>query len=109
MQLSVEPETKNRTASLTEQYGDCLKDDKCPCRAAAAGAKKLALADKKKKAQCAAGAVPCSAKCAEKVVDQDIKSLSSKTGLLQKKDFPLHSVKINAFAKGKMTLDHCLK
>merc|ERR1719183_1301699 len=112
MQLAVEPETQNRTQSLTSQYGDCLKEDKCPCRAAAAAnaTKKLALADKKKKAQCAVGAVPCSSKCAEKVVDKDIKSLNAKTGLLQKKrDFPLHSVKINVFAKGKMTLDHCLK
>merc|ERR550537_852794 len=36
-------------------------------------------------------------------------AIAPKTALLQKKDFPLHSVKINAFAKGKMNLDQCLK
>jgi hypothetical protein len=105
----------NRTAELTEQYGKCLKEDNCPCPKAAAQAKgkTLELVAGGKKGKCAAGTTPCSAKCGQKVVDVDIAKLTkeaapAKTALLQK-DFPLHSVKINAFAKGKMTLDHCLK
>merc|ERR1719263_2435789 len=93
---------------MTSAYGKCLIDDKCPCRAAQAEttskSKQLQLvAADKKKGKCAVNAVPCSAKCAQKVVPQQPKSL------LQKKDFPLHSVKINVFAKGALLMDQCLK
>merc|ERR1719272_672500 len=95
----------NRTESLTEQYSQCLQEDQCPCNAAG----KMALvAGGKKKGKCAAGAAPCSAECGQKVIEKDQASSSKKAALLQK-DFPLHSVKINAFSKGAMTLDHCLK
>merc|ERR1719171_841123 len=114
--LQVQGAQKNRTEELTEQYTECLKEDKCPCpkEAAAADKKQLKLlaADKKKKGKCAVGEKSCSAKCGQKVADKDIagltKAAAGKKALIQK-DFPLHSVKINAFAKGKMTLDHCLK
>lgn len=116
LQVEATPE-KNRTEQLTEKYTECLKEDKCPCKAATAptGAivkAKASFMDKKKKGRCAVGEMSCSAKCGQKVVEQDIATLTrapAKNALLQKKDFPLRSVKINAFAKGKMTLDHCLK
>merc|ERR1719486_1903928 len=40
----------NQTKDLTDAYGKCLIDDKCPCRAAQAQAKSkaLTLVDKKK-------------------------------------------------------------
>jgi len=99
---------ENKTVEMTNAYGKCLIDDKCPCRAAQAAAasksKQLQLvAEDKKKGKCAVNAVPCSAGCAQKVLPQQPKSL------LQKKDFPLHSVKINVFAKGAMLMDQCLK
>jgi len=96
---------ENKTVEMTSAYGKCLIDDKCPCREAQAATKskqlQLVAADKKK-GKCAVNAVPCSAKCAQKVVPQAPKSL------LQK-DFPLHSVKINVFAKGALLMDQCLK
>merc|ERR1719456_2082444 len=58
----------------------------------------------------------CASKCGQKVIQQDIANLNktqnaaaAKKSLLQKKDFPLHAVKINQFAKGAMNLDQCLK
>jgi len=106
----------NQTQELTDAYGKCLIDDKCPCRAAQAQAKSkaLQLVDKKK-GKCAVNAVPCSAKCAQKALTkkQDTKSklalLKAFSQSVQKKDFPLHSVKINVFAKGGMLMDQCLK
>merc|ERR1719408_1142153 len=106
----------NQTQELTDAYGKCLIDDKCPCRAAQAQAKSkaLQLVDKKK-GKCAVNAVPCSAKCAQKALtkQQDDKSklalLKAFSQSVQKKDFPLHSVKINVFAKGGMLMDQCLK
>jgi len=99
---------ENKTVEMTSAYGKCLIDDKCPCRAAQAASlsksKQLQLvASDKKKGKCAVNAVPCSAKCAQKVLPQQPKSL------LQKKAFPLHAVKINVFAKGGMLMDQCLK
>merc|ERR1719272_1241778 len=96
---------ENKTQDLTNAYGKCLVDDQCPCRAAQAQSKTkaLQLVDKKK-GKCAVNAVPCSAKCAQKaLVPKQPKAL------LQKKDFPLHPVKINVFAKGGMLMDQCLK
>merc|ERR1719281_1437019 len=96
----------------------------CPCKESrdkdsspAKGSEQVALmaGEKKKKGQCAA-MVPCSAQCAAKVADADIAAMvnktnqtSSKRSLLQKRAYPKFSVKINAFSKGKMTLDHCFK
>jgi len=108
--------TQNQTQELTDAYGKCLIEDKCPCRAAQAQAnsKALSLADKKK-GKCAVNAVPCSAKCAQKALTkkQDTHSklalLKAFSQSMQKKDYPLHSVKINVFAKGGMLMDQCLK
>jgi len=107
----------NKTTQLTNAYGDCLVDDKCPCRAAAQGKSKAVqlLASDKKKGTCAANAVPCSAKCAQKALSKtaDAKSkislLKSFSQSMEKKDFPLHAVKLNVFAKGGMVMDQCLK
>merc|ERR1719359_1618032 len=109
---------ENRTVELTNAYGKCLIDDKCPCRAAEAKAndkKALQLVDKKK-GKCATNAVPCSSKCGQKaLVPTDTKSKMSLLAEFAKsfnkkdKDFPLHAVKINAFAKGSMVMDSCLK
>jgi len=114
---------QNKTVEMTSSYEKCLEEDQCPCKEAkdnaspAKGSKQVALmaGEKKKKGQCAA-MVPCSAQCAAKVADADIAAMvnktnqtSSKRSLLQKRAYPKFSVKINAFAKGKMTLDHCFK
>jgi hypothetical protein len=107
---------ENQTQVLTDAYGKCLIDDQCPCRAAQAQAKSkaLTLVDKKK-GKCAVNAVPCSAKCAQKALTkkQDTQSklalLKSFSQTMIKKDYPLHSVKINVFAKGGMLMDQCLK
>lgn len=122
----VQQPKENKTAEMTSQYTKCLEEDKCPCKESrdkdaspAKGNKQVALmaGDKKKKGQCAA-MVPCSAQCAAKVADADIAAMvnqteqtvnSSKRSLLQKRKFPIHSVKIGAFSKGKMSLDHCFK
>jgi len=106
--------TQNKTQELTDSYGKCLIDDQCPCRAAQAQAKSkaLQLVDKKK-GKCAVNAVPCSAKCAQKALTKKTDT-NSKLALLkafasQKKEYPLHPVKINVFAKGGMLMDQCLK
>merc|ERR1719379_2382107 len=88
--------TQNQTQEITDAYGKCLIEDKCPCRAAQAQANSKALSLAEKKGKCAVNAVPCSAKCAQKA-------------LTKKQDTPLHSVKINVFAKGGMLMDQCLK
>jgi len=119
----LQKDKENKTEDLVSKYTKCLDDDKCPCKdkddkdASLAKGKQLQLmaGDKKKKSKCAVGEVPCSAKCAAKVADADIESMvnqtnnASKRSLLQTRGFPLHSVKIGAFSKGKMTLDHCFK
>jgi hypothetical protein len=123
----VQVSEQNKTAEMTSKYEKCLEEDECPCKEAkdkdaspAKGSKQVALmaGEKKKKGQCAA-MVPCSAQCAAKVADADIAAMvnqssqanqtSSKRSLLQTRKFPIHSVKIGAFSKGKMTLDHCFK
>merc|ERR1719158_2214797 len=68
---------------------------------------------KKKKGQCAVGEMTCAPKCGQKVIQKDAElakasAAPAKMSLLQK-DFPLHSVKINVFAKGAMNLDQCMK
>jgi len=97
---------ENKTSELTDAYGKCLIDDKCPCRAAQAAAqsKGKALELVEKKGKCAVNAVPCSAGCAQKALTP-----KQPKALLQKKEFPLHPVKINVFAKGGMLMDQCLK
>jgi len=114
LQVKAATGKKNHTEQLTEQFGDCLKEDKCPCPKEAAKEKKslkLLAAEKKKKGKCAVGQMSCSGKCGQKVIAKDQASMTAapKKALLQKKDFPLHAVKINVFAKGAMNLDTCLK
>jgi len=119
-QTAKAPAQENRTMALTEQYSKCLAEESCPCRAPAGGAdKKMALmASDKKKGKCAVGAQGCSEKCANKVVDKDeaelttvetVAAAQTQRSLLQKRKFPVKTVKLGAFSKGKMTLDHCLK
>merc|ERR1719171_3077567 len=104
---------KNHTEELTEQYGECLKEDKCPCNkekaASVSKPKSLKLiVEEKKKGKCAVGMTTCSAKCGQKVIQKDVaaltKSHAAKKSLIQK-DIPLHPVAINAFSKGAMNLD----
>jgi len=114
LQVKAAPEKKNHTEQLTEQFGQCLKDDKCPCPKEAAAEKKtlkLLAADKKKKGKCAVGQMGCAGKCSQKVIqkDQALMTAPAKKALIQKKDFPLHAVKINVFSKGAMNLDQCMK
>lgn len=113
----------NRTAERNEEYTGCVKDN-CPCKKAAAEkpvakgkakALKLMVEDKKKKGQCAVGEMSCASKCGQQVVQKDAElakaknaAAPAKVSLLQR-DFPLHSVKINVFAKGAMNLDQCMK
>jgi hypothetical protein len=109
---------ENKTTELTSAYGECLVDDKCPCRAQAAAqgkSKAVQLLASDKKGKCAANTVPCSAKCAQKALAKtaDTKAklslLESFSQSMGKKDFPLHAVKLNVFAKGGMVMDQCLK
>merc|ERR1719331_1041419 len=108
---------ENKTTELTNAYGECLIDDKCPCRAQekAKGKAVQFLETDKKKGKCAANAVPCSAKCAQKALTktadakQKLALLKSFSTSMEKKDFPLHAVKLNVFAKGGMLMDQCLK
>jgi hypothetical protein len=94
----------NKTEELTKNFGKCLIDDQCPCNKAVAPGKSkaLQLVDKKK-GKCAVNAVPCASTCGQKTL-----SAKAPKSLLQK-DFPLHPVSINAFAKGSMNMDQCLK
>lgn len=92
----------NKTVELTNAFGKCLVDDQCPCNKASGKSKALQLMDKKK-GRCAVNAVPCASKCGQKTLD-----VKQPKSLLQK-DFPLHPVAINAFAKGAMNMDSCLK
>jgi len=110
-----EPAKKNRTTDLTDQFTDCVKDS-CPCKKAAVS-KSLKLIAEDKKKKCAVGGMSCPSQCGHKIISNDIVALTgvetaaaaaSKKSLLQK-DFPLHSVKINAFSKGAMNLDQCMK
>jgi len=97
----------NKTVELTNAYDKCLTEDKCPCNKdkASENAKALLQMDKKK-GKCAVNAVPCASNCGQKA----LKTIQPKAALLQKgKDFPLHAVTINAFAKGAMNMDQCLK
>jgi len=111
LQLSAPVEKQSETSGLTPAYNECIAKEKCTCRQFSNKSKDVALlaADAKK---CAVGEMSCSSKCAGQVIENDIAAMQkqvAKTGLLQKKGFPLHSVKINAFSTGKLKLDHCLK
>jgi len=124
LQLRAEPlknlTQENHTTAFVSKYTKCLEDDKCPCKedAKSKGKQLQLMAGDKKKGRCAVGEVPCAAKCSAKVADEEIASLTkqaaptdntTKRSLLQKRNFPLHAVKIGSFSKGKMTLDHCFK
>jgi len=98
---------------LTEEYTDCLKEDKCPCKKEELKAKNGKALLQKKNATCAVGDVPCAQKCSQKVVSNAETKLkgkpaSKKQALLQR-DYPIHSVTIGVFSKGHMDMDQCLK
>jgi len=112
----------NHTGLLKEKYGDCLTEDKCPCEKE--DAKKALVAAKKGQtalvqnasATCAVENVPCAAKCGQKVVSNFQSSLKAKStkpvkkqALLQKKEYPIHSVRVGVFSHGQMNMDQCLK
>jgi len=99
--LQLKKDKVNKTVEFTNAYSKCLIDDQCPCNKAPANSKALLQVDKKK-GKCAVNAVPCASNCGQKAIG------AKKPALLQK-DFPLHSVTINAFAKGAMNMDQCLK
>jgi len=95
----------NKTVELTKAYDKCLTDDQCPCNKVPAPGKSKALElMDKKKGKCAVNAVPCASKCGQKAL-----SAKAPKSLLQKKEFPLHPVTINAFAHGATVMDGCLK
>jgi len=108
---------------LREKYGDCLTEDKCPCekeeaKKALAAAKKgqTTFVQKNANATCAVENVPCAAKCGQKVVNNFQASLKAKStkpvkkqALLQKKEYPIHSVRVGVFSHGQMNMDQCLK
>merc|ERR1719146_27647 len=101
--LQMQKDKVNKTMRLIDAYSNCLTEDQCPCNKASASGKALQLLDNKKKGKCAVNAVPCASKCGQKAL-----SMKAPKSLLQK-DFPLHAVTINAFAKGAMVMDQCLK
>jgi hypothetical protein len=92
----------NKTVEFTKAYSQCLIDDQCPCNKAPSS--KALLQTDKKKGKCAVNAVPCASNCGQKAIN----AKKGASALLQK-DFPLHPVTINAFAKGAMNMDQCLK
>jgi hypothetical protein len=112
-------EEQNRAAKVTDEYANCLIEDKCPCdkeekkaKAAQAAKGKSSLLQKKGNATCAVGDVPCAQKCSRKVISKTEASLkakaSSKQALIQR-DYPIHSVTVGVFSKGAMNADNCLK
>jgi len=111
LQVKNASQKQNHTEQLTEEFGKCLKEDNCPCPKESKKTLKLLAADKKKKGKCAVGQMGCSGKCGQKVIAKDQAALTAapKKALIQKKDFPLHAVKINVFSKGAMNMDQCLK
>merc|ERR1719313_1069332 len=112
---------KDRAAKVTEEYSNCLIEDKCPCEkekkkaeAAAKAAKgKTTLLQKKGNATgaCLLNDVPCAQKCSRKVVakaDANLKAKGHKQALIQR-EYPIHSVRVGVFSHGAMNMDQCLK
>jgi len=103
--LQMKKDKVNKTVEFTNAYSKCLIDDQCPCNKGPNS--KALLQTDKKKGKCAVNAVPCASNCGQKAIGANGTKKEPKA-LLQK-DFPLHSVTINAFAKGAMNMDQCLK
>jgi len=118
---SAKAETKEdskHAMDLADQYATCLKQDKChghPVSKAsklrnyanskachAVSAKPLSLLEKQRR--CSVSDPSCAQNCAKKISDSNTVVLAQ-----GKKDFPLHPVKINVFAKGTINMDFCLK
>merc|ERR1719313_2539855 len=112
---------KDRAAKVTEEYSNCLIEDKCPCEkekkkaeAAAKAAKgKTTLLQKKGNATgaCLLNDVPCAQKCSRKVVakaEASLKAKGHKQALIQR-EYPIHSVRVGVFSHGNMNMDQCLK
>lgn len=101
---------------MADQYAACLKEDKCHGHpvslksknrvnsdaCAKVSSKGLSLLEKQRR--CSVSDPSCAQKCAKKVSDSNTVVLAQ-----EKKDFPLHPVKINVFAKGTINMDFCLK
>jgi len=119
-------EQKSHAAQVTEEYSQCLIDDKCPCekekkkaeaaaKAAAAAGGKTSLLQKKGNATgaCLLNDVPCAQKCSRKVVNKAEANLKAKVPVqkqaLIQRDYPIHSVRVGVFSKGSMNMDQCLK
>lgn len=114
-QSTTKQDTK-KAIEMADEYAACLKQDKCHGHpvslksknkvnsqaCAAVSSKSLSLLEKKRR--CSVNDPSCAQKCAEKVANSDTVVLAQ-----GKKDFPLHPVKINVFAKGTINLDFCLK
>lgn len=116
----LQTETQSHAARVTEDYKNCLIEDKCPCdkekkKAEAAAKGKLSLLQKKGNATgaCAVGDVPCAQKCSQKVVSKTEASLKAKASTHQpaliQREYPIHSVRVGIFSKGAMNMDQCLK
>jgi len=116
---SAQNATKKNTTKQMEmanQYAACLKEDKChghPVNlkrqnrvnsqaCAAVSGKSMSLMEKKRR--CSVNDPSCAQNCAKKVAGSEAVVLAQ-----GKKDFPLHPVKINVFAKGTINMDFCLK
>jgi len=114
---------KGHVAKVTEEYSNCLIEDKCPCEkekkkaeAEAKAAKgKTSLLQKKGNATgaCLLNDVPCAQKCSRKVVSKAEASLKTKAPVqkqaLIQREYPIHSVRVGVFSHGNMNMDQCLK
>lgn len=114
-QSTVKEDTQHQI-DLADKYAACLKEDKChghPVSShaknkvnsqacAAISGKKMSLIEQKRR--CSVNDPSCAQKCATKVQESNAVVLAQ-----EKKDFPLHPVKINVFAKGTINMDFCLK
>jgi len=112
---STTKEDTKHAIERADQYAACLKQEKChghpvspksknsvnSMACAAVSGKSLSLLEKQRR--CSVSDPSCPQKCAKKV------SESNAVVMMQGKDFPLHPVKINVFAKGHINMDFCLK
>jgi len=115
LQLPKENLKENRTKTLSEEFGTCLQEDKCPCeKEDAKRAGKVSLLEKKK-AFCPVGELPCARKCGQKVLSNfhdklmQKRAKAGKKQVLLQKDYPIHSVSVGVFSRGAMNMDQCLK
>jgi len=109
-------EDNEKEMERTNQYATCLKQDKCHGHpvslkhnnkvnsdaCAKITTKGLTLLEQKRR--CSVNDPSCAQNCAKKVSGANTVVLAQ-----EKKDFPLHPVKINVFAKGTINMDFCLK